>query len=218
MATYNEVYTTIETNLIDSSLITAAKHRDVEFALLDFARDQWLPGDIKEIDCTNQYIADNFDGTGLGINERLGWAICNGQNGTRNRTGRVSVGYGTSGASGAPPFPSVGATMNAPVLGGSHFHVLTTDEMPAHKHGIKLSHESGGSKDSNGYPAVDKSAPISFHSDSEPDSSDSTPGTPIGGVYANGVGNPMSSKGGGAAHNNMQPYIVTLFIQKLPNP
>lgn len=54
----------------------------------------FLPYDIKEVDCTDAYILANFDNTGLGINERVGWAICNGQNGTKNRNGRVGVAWG----------------------------------------------------------------------------------------------------------------------------
>jgi hypothetical protein len=53
------------------------------------------PYDVKEVDCTNAYIIANFDATGLGINERVGWAVCNGNNGTRNRNGRVGVAWGT---------------------------------------------------------------------------------------------------------------------------
>lgn len=59
----------------------------------------WLPGDIKEIDCDDAYIAANFVTSGptegLGLNERLGWAICNGKNGTVNRNGRVGVAWGS---------------------------------------------------------------------------------------------------------------------------
>lgn len=56
-----------------------------------------LPGDIKEVICTQAYITANFNGsTGLGMNERLGWAICNGQNGTIDLRDRVTVGYGGS--------------------------------------------------------------------------------------------------------------------------
>lgn len=56
----------------------------------------WLPGDTKEVVCTNEYLTLNFDGTGLGINERIGWAIMNGNNGTPNDNGRVVVAYGTN--------------------------------------------------------------------------------------------------------------------------
>ena len=64
----------------------------------------WLTGDTKEVVCTNEYLALNFDGTGLGINERVGWAIMNGATHTYNGNittvpndnGRVVVAYGTS--------------------------------------------------------------------------------------------------------------------------
>jgi len=61
-------------------------------------------GDIKEIDVSTAYIASNFDVTGLGTNERLGWAICNGNNGTRNRNGRVALQYDPTN------YPTLGAT------------------------------------------------------------------------------------------------------------
>jgi hypothetical protein len=55
--------------------------------------------EVKEIDVNvtahPTYIADNFDSTGLGINGMAGFAICNGDNGTRNRIGLVAVGVGT---------------------------------------------------------------------------------------------------------------------------
>lgn len=58
-------------------------------------KETWLKYDIKEVDCDAEYIAQNFDATGLGINERTGWQICNGQRGTQDRGGRVSVGFTT---------------------------------------------------------------------------------------------------------------------------
>lgn len=42
------------------------------------------------------YIAANFDVTGLGINLMDGYAICNGNNGTLNKDGRVGIAYGTT--------------------------------------------------------------------------------------------------------------------------
>jgi len=53
-------------------------------------------GTIKIKDCSNAYITANFDGTGLGINEELGYAICNGNNGTRNWDDRLLLAYGAS--------------------------------------------------------------------------------------------------------------------------
>ena len=68
---------------------TAAEMRTLLTALLDPPS-----GTIIMKDVTNAYILSNFDGTGLGINEEVGYAICNGNNTTRNWAGRVPVAYG----------------------------------------------------------------------------------------------------------------------------
>lgn len=123
----------------------------------------WRTGDIKEVDCSNAYITANFDGTGLGINERLGWAICNGNNGTKNRNGRVGLAYGSS-------YSSMGAT------GGAERVVLTNAETPYWKTNLNIGPGSTTAAD-----WVDD---------------------------GNGTTTAQS-------HNNMQPYIVSLFIMKL---
>jgi hypothetical protein len=51
--------------------------------------------EVKILHVDSAYISDNFDGTGLGKNICLGWAIMNGQNGTENVDGTVSVAYGS---------------------------------------------------------------------------------------------------------------------------
>ncbi len=55
----------------------------------------WIYGDTKEIVCTNGYASTMFDSTGLGRLERKGWAIMNGNNGTLNDNGKVTIAYGT---------------------------------------------------------------------------------------------------------------------------
>ena len=188
MATYSEVSDLILSLLPTGQNITASDHRTVEQAILDFAKNQWLTGDIKEIDCTNQYITDNFESNGMGKNEREGWAICNGNNGTRNRNGRVSVAYGTS-------FPSVGTTMNAPVLGGSSTHTLQKTELPT----------------------IDVNLPGQWGGDDNNHSNQTRLAAGDKGPSETGFNFnlPFNVNNGGGAHNNMQPYIVTLFIQKL---
>lgn len=79
----------------------------------------WLTGDTKEVVCDSTYLSTNFDSTGLGKNERVGWAIMNGNNGTPNDNGLVSVAYGTD-------YTTLGATggsKDAVVV--SHTHTIT---------------------------------------------------------------------------------------------
>jgi len=52
--------------------------------------------EVKDLWVNQSYIDTNFDGTGLGIALMAGYAICNGQNGTPNMDGLVSIGYGTN--------------------------------------------------------------------------------------------------------------------------
>ena len=142
MATYIEVSQLIIDLLPTAGNITANDHRTVEQALLDFAESQWLTGDIKEIDCTNQYITDNFESDGTGKNDRVGWAICNGNNGTRNRTGRVSVAYGTTPlGSGAAAFTAMG-TSGSPTIGGSKDAVVVSHEHYTVKYGSVTSNNN----------------------------------------------------------------------------
>lgn len=69
--------------------------------------------------------------------------------------------------------------------GGSKTHTLTTDEMPAHTHTIST-------RNSNGYGTTVQNSDAQNQSE--------TPST--------------GSTGGGAAHNNLQPYIVVYMFKR----
>jgi len=131
-------------------------------------------GTIKIRDCSNQYIADNFDVTGLGINLELGYAICNGQNTTRNWGGRVPLAYGTG-------YVTMGAT------DGEKTHILSIPEMPSHSHGFNSSNADNGDPGAYILTSPNELNTIQY----------------------------INNTGGGLAHNNMQPYIVTLVTMKL---
>lgn len=104
---------------------TALKVRTVLNAI---ANGTMQSGDIVYVDCSNAYISANFDGTGLGINQRTGWAICNGNNGTRNWNGKVPVSYGVD-------YLTMGAT------GGVKDAVVVS-----HAHGMKYAATGSGTK------------------------------------------------------------------------
>ena len=87
-------------------------------------KEMWQAGDIKQITCNTAYIADNFDVTGKGINKRVGWAICNGNNETADLRGKFLVGYNPA----EIDYNEAGKT------GGEKTHVLTVNEIPAHTH------------------------------------------------------------------------------------
>ncbi len=141
-------------------------------------KDRWLTGDIKEVDCNLTYLNANFDGTGLGTNERLGWAICNGNNGTRNRKGRVSVGYD----------PGVSLYSSLGNIFGSADAVVV-----AHQHDITVypdNFNASGAHTEQNFVDNDSLGPI----------------TPKFKTESTGVS---------GTNKNLQPSMVTLFIQKL---
>lgn len=92
--------------------------------LVDFVNTNanTLQFEIKDLYVSQTYIDDNFSVTGLGENLCLGYAICNGQNGTPNLDGLVSIGYGTN----YNVIKAVGGSKNAVVV--SHTHTFTGSE------------------------------------------------------------------------------------------
>lgn len=137
-------------------------------------------------------VNDYFDGTGLGNHPyTTGWAICNGANSTDDYRGRVPVGLNTSDTD----FDAVGE------IGGAKTHTLSTTEMPSHNHSVTdpgHTHNYAGGVTPGG----------------------AGEGTRIGVVAtltttSATTGISIASTGGGGAHNNLQPYKVALFIQRV---
>lgn len=84
----------------------------------DYIPNYALPYQIREIDPPNNaWITANFDATGLGTGLYKGWAVCNGNNGTKNRNGRVGVAWGTI-------YSTIGSLI------GAKEHTLTMDQLP----------------------------------------------------------------------------------------
>lgn len=174
--TYQQISDLIDSNLSSGSKIPATNHRAVEHAILDFIQSSASQsGDIKRVKCDLAYLTANFETNGLGKNLRLGWAICNGNNGTDDLAGRVGVGYGAG-------YSALGT------IAGEASHTLLNTEIP------NITVRARGSNADNG-----------------------DPGNLF--VTANSQENTgvdlVVNANGGLTHNNMQPYIINLYIMKL---
>lgn len=208
--TKTEIKSLIDTYLVHSGGITAEEHKEIETALLDVLfTDRHLLGDIKEVACTDAYISTNFETSGTNIGrgkvgtERYGWAICNGYNSTINKMGRVGIGYD-------------GNTYQMGGIGGASTVTLSSSQIPSHNHeyvdayysesdGLKPGGSTigsnGGSDNDNGFYYRRRGG--------------------LGSKTLPNIGdNPLTynNTGGDQSHTNMQPYIVTLFIQKIATP
>lgn len=202
--TREQLITLISTKLAGSpNTIDAVEHRELETAIVNAIYGQI--GDIKEIAVNDAYIIANFqtgtsnpqEGLGLVNGERYGWAICNGKNGTVDKRGNVSVGYDP--LNGYPLAQlNTGGGPTPYKQGGEKNVTLQESQMPPHNHGYT-------GRNGRGFPDA---------------SGDTVPSN-----WVEGDGNwyrtyvrdtKIENKGGGLAHENMQPYIVTLFIQRIP--
>lgn len=124
--------------VIENTITSSGLPEFKDFILVN----NWLKGDTKEVVCDSTYLATNFDSTGLGRLERLGWAIMNGNNTTPNDNGKVVIAYGSS-------YTTLGAT------GGVEAVTLNESEMPIHNHAI--ANVTGSFSSTGG------AAPVSFN-------------------------------------------------------
>ena len=84
---------------------------------------------------------------------------------------------------------AAGSTYSAGKTGGEATHTLTTNEMPSHAHGLFRQQWYSGEAKVN-------TSILSWESNTE------------NGAASDGVQSSTDKAGGGAAHNNMPPYIV----------
>ena len=206
------------TNLISANLagspntISAASHRDVENAIVNAIYGGQI-GDIKEIACDSAYISTHFDlvtGKGKQTGDRYGWAICDGRNNTVDKRGKVAIGY--------DPLnynvmyldnPNIGAT------GGEKTHTLDITEMPPHSHLMKQGNVQGNQYGIYSYTSGDDATGGVINNATTTPGINTIPPTMITGGA--GSTSTINTTGGlTVPHNNMQPYVVTLFIQRIP--
>lgn len=208
MTRAQQLIQTINGLLAPGSGITAQIHQTVEASIVNFAANQWVTGDLKMIDCTNEYINQNFDSTGKGIPGTLreGWAICNGNNNTMNRTGRVPVGWGgvtTLDSNGTSiQQPNMKTLGGSPIIFGNNNEALSVAQMPTHSHDFMIRQDSSGVSGN-------------FQTLANTSNSDEGGFSTYAGGDTTTSDLTIKNKGGGAVHNNVQPSMVTLFIQKI---
>lgn len=148
-----------------------------------------------------------------------GWSLCNGENGTPNLQDKFIVGAGNTYA-----VSDTGGSKDAVLV--AHEHTLTINQNN-HGHPFTTSHESGGNKDTNGWPGVDFSPPVVYHNPNtgEPTRmySNTATGNAIGGAKADilitsradktgltAAGTPSTTQTGENA--NLPPYYALAFI------
>ena len=153
-------------------------------------RPQGAIGQVVQWKYPSGTLSTYFDSTGLGIHQLTkGWAIANGSNSTDDYTGRVLVGY----KNGDSDFGTIGNT------GGEKTHLLTSAEsgLPQHDHNFC------------GSSTYSSNVGILLGANQDTQSLHNTGAGSSGATVVGGAQNASS------AHNNLQPYKVALFIQRI---
>lgn len=132
-----------------------------------------------------EYMSENWDNTGLGINDMDGFALCNGNNGTRDRTGKVAIGYGSG-------YATIGST------GGSKDAVVVS-----HKHKMVSNTEAGGDF-SPTYVNLAGRRNVGTNVEYI-----------LQGTAAEPLVADSGSSGVDGTNKNMMPYIITLMAQRI---
>jgi len=195
MSAKNTILDLITTNLASASNITATELRAVLTAMVN---DTSMLYEVKELDVDNTFITTNFDSTGLGIDAFDGWAICNGQNGTKDRGGLVSLGYD---ATNYDTLGETGGSKDAVVVSHSHYTTVYGTETVG----------NGGSL-FDGVDANRKEQSLSAKAQDQNSDAFDYELVTVSGTADSGK---TSTSGVSGTNANLQPYLVTLFIQRI---
>jgi microcystin-dependent protein len=158
--------------------------------------ETWIAGDTKDVYCDNQYLINNFDNNGFGLNNRKGWQVLSFA--FPYTAGKVFVNY--------DPNDPLFATLQA--FGGEKEHTLTQGQLPSVS--LKMFVPD---VNTTGADIVNPSDGVARAGDGGGDFNFEMRRGGGDGSAAT-LGN-TSRMGSGEAHNNLQPYFVILKIVKL---
>lgn len=162
-----------------------------------------------------------FDATGAGLGDWAQIYLCNGENGTPDKRGRIAVGTtngmgGGTYSSATDPLIPGNPTYNLYSVNGSNTVTLTESQIPSHTHTASVStngthtHDfpgtlytkDGASEDDNTFTNKDNTGKIDVTSTLE------------AGSHTHTVTN--SNTGGGNSHNNVPPVLACHYIMYIP--
>jgi microcystin-dependent protein len=157
----------------------------------------------------------HFDATGAGTGDWVKIYLCNGENNTPDKRGKVAVGV-TTGMLGGALSPSVNPgipgnpdyTINS--NHGSNTVALNTQQLPSHSHNAQVT--DPGHTHTLTIPLGNDTGSSGNHSRSRSDRDKSF----VTGSSVTGVTVSIDPTGGGLGHPNIQPGIGCYFIQYRP--
>jgi hypothetical protein len=178
-----------------ADLVRLESYKELQTKLNNHIENAWRTGDVKEVHCTVAYYQANFDSTGLGINERVGWHYCNGNNGTWDKRDKTSICWDNRTIDPNNNYwdllyNQLGLTV------GEKKHQLTQAQLPSVEWEIKAKIQEGGGGHNGGYSEID------------PNATDTNNFTTPTGLVVNVGGNDEK-------FSIVQPSIISLFIQKI---
>lgn len=172
---------------------------------------------------------DNFDVTGKGTGEWDKVYLCNGNNGTPDKRGRVAVGTTTGMGGGAFPAQTDPALSGNPNYAlnstqGVNQVVLSVNQIPSHNHTATASssvNDAGHTHDWGfGSESDDSNSGSSFNEFTQkPGTNGDLPSSPIQNATTGITVNTnviVNNNGGGLAHTNIQPSLACHYIIHLP--
>ncbi|WP_044203850.1 hypothetical protein [Flammeovirga sp. OC4] len=160
----------------------------------------------------------NFDGTGLGIGDYIGYALCNGQNGTPDLRGRVTVGLGNSSDPNGNSEANLSEYFEVGNQGGTRNVTLTGDQsgIQSHQHSITDKSHNHVNGDFNKLMTADGLSTSGGDTNNDPTEPNLVRCGTIQSSYT-GITetNNVNAKDALESHENRQPYMVVGKLIKL---